>query len=259
MDNSYNAYLSDIKKTKPFNAETEQAMFKAYAETKSITIRNKIAESNMRFVLKVALDYKSSNVDMSDLVSAGSLGMLKAIDAFDYTRGQRFITYALWWVKAYIVAGINLHKHTIHVPWNKVVAAVKANKKQDDLSDIDREAMAVMSINNSAVSLDSTVSADSKHTYADIITDHKDDISNQADVSSVIAQLTACLPENEKHVLCETYGVNSDKPHSLREIGSSMGYSHSRIKQLRDQALRRIRKYTDKSMLEAAKDMAYES
>ena len=258
MNDSYAKYLVDIKKTKPLSIEEEQALFKAYSVSKTKTIRDKIAESNMRFVLKVALQYKNSNVDIPDLVAAGSYGMLKAIDAYDYTRGQRFITYALYWVKSYIVSAINLHKNTIHVPWNKVVAAVKAGKKQDNLSDLDREAMAVMSINNTSVSLDSTVNADSKHTYAEVITDHKDDIRSKTDIESVVDALTSCLPENEKHVLCETYGINSDKPHSLREIGSSMGFSHARIKQLRDQALRRIKKYTSSTMLEAAKDMAYE-
>lgn len=260
MFNVYTKYLQDIKNTKPFTAEEEFAMFKAYNETKSRFIRNKIAESNMRFVLKTALEYKSSNVSIEDLIAAGSTGMIKAIDQFDYTRGQRFITYANWWVKSYIVSAINLHKNTIHIPWNKVVAAVKAQKKDDvDLSELDREAMAVMATNYGNVSLDSTINTDSKHTFAEVITDHKDDIQCTSDIDNVVSLLTACLPENEKHVLCETYGINTDKPHSLREIGSSMGFSHSRIKQLRDQALRRVKKYTSKEVLETAKEMAYNS
>ena len=74
MFNVYSKYLADIKNTKPLTAEEEFAMFKAYNETKSQLIRNKIAESNMRFVLKTALEYKSSNVSIEDLVAAGSTG-----------------------------------------------------------------------------------------------------------------------------------------------------------------------------------------
>ena len=114
-----------------------------------------------------------------------------------------------------------------------------------------------MATNSTNVSLDSTINSDSKHTFAEVITDHKDDIQCTSDIDNVVSMLTACLPENEKQVLCETYGINSDKPHSLREIGASMGFSHSRIKQLRDQALRRVKKYTSKEVLEAAKEMAY--
>ena len=156
------------------------------------------------------------------------------------------------------MSAINLHKHTIHIPWNKVVAAVKAQKKDNDkLSDLDREAMAAMATNSMNVSLDSTINSDSKHTFAEVITDHKDDIQCTSDIDNTVSMLTACLPENEKHVLCETYGINTDKPHSLREIGESMGCSHARIKQLRDQALRRVKKYNSPKVLEAAKEMAY--
>lgn len=258
MFNVYSKYLADIQKTTPLTAKEEFVMFKAYRETKSQIVRNKIAESNMRFVLKTALEYKSSKVSIEDLIAAGSTGMIKAIDKFDYTRGTRFITYANYWVKSYIVSAINQHKHTIHIPWNKVVAAVKAQKKDNALlSDLDREAMAIMATNSKNVSLDSSINKDSKYTFADVITDHKTDIQCTSDIDNVVSQLTACLPENEKQVLCETYGINTDKPHSLREIGASMGFSHSRIKQLRDQALRRVKKYTSKEALEAAKDAAY--
>ena len=258
MFNVYSKYLADIQKTTPLTAKEEFAMFKAYHETKSQLVRNQIAESNMRFVLKTVLEYKSSKVSIEDLIAAGSTGMLKAIDKFDYTRGTRFITYANFWIKSYIVYAINKHKHTIHIPWNKVVAAVKAQKKDNAiLSDLDREAMAIMSINSTNVSLDSTINKDSKHTFAEVITDHKNDIQCTSDIDDVVSLLTACLPENEKQVLCETYGVNTDKPHSLREIGASMGFSHSRIKQLRDQALRRVKKYTSKEVLDAAKETVY--
>lgn len=258
MFNVYSKYLADIQKTTPLTAKEEFAMFKVYHETKSQLVRNQIAESNMRFVLKTVLEYKSSKVSIEDLIAAGSTGMIKAIDQFDYTRGTRFITYANFWIKSYIVSAINLHKHTIHIPWNKVVAAVKAQKKDNaKLSDLDREAMAVMATNYTNVSLDSTINKDSTHTFAEVITDHKHDIQSTSDIDDVVSLLTACLPENEKKVLCETYGVNTDKPQSLREIGASMGFSHSRIKQLRDQALRRVKKYTSKEVLDAAKETAY--
>ena len=258
MFNVYSKYLTDIQKTTPLTAKEEFAMFKAYHETKSRFARNMIAESNMRFVLKTVLEYKSSKVSIEDLIAAGSTGMIKAIDQFDYTRGTRFITYANFWIKSYIVSALNLHKHTIHIPWNKVVAAVKAQKKDKAiLSDLDCEAMAVMATNSTSVSLDSTINNDSNHTFAEVITDHKNDIQHTSDIDNVVSLLTACLPENEKHVLCETYGINTDKPQSLREIGSSMGFSHSRIKQLRDQAIRRVKKYTSQEVLEAAKETAY--
>lgn len=261
MTTVYMKYLQDIQKTKPFSIDEEFAMFKLYSENKSLLIRNKIVESNMRFVLKTALEYKSSKVNIEDLITAGSIGMIKAIDQFDYTRGKRFVTYANWWIKSYIVSAINLYKNNVHIPWNKIVLAVKAQKKNnDELTMLDKEAMAVMSLNSTSVSLDSPVKSDSRNTYSEIISSHKDDIQANTNMSNdIISMLLSSLPENEKYVICEYHGINSDKPHSLREIGSSMGFSHSRVKQIRDQAMRRIKKYTSRSALEAAKEMIYDS
>ena len=259
MSIAYMKYLQDIQKTKPFTLNEEFTMFKLYSEKKSLLVRNKIVESNMRFVLRTALEYKSSKVNIEDLITAGSIGMIKAIDQFDYTLGKRFITYANWWIKSYIVSAINLYKNNVHIPWNKIVLAVKAQKKNnDELTMLDKEAMAVMSLNATSVSLDSPVKSDSRNTYSEIISNHKDDIQMSMN-NDIISMLLNSLPEDEKHVLCEYHGINSDKPHSLREIGSSMGFSHSRIKQIRDQAMRRIKKYTSPSALEAAKEMIYDS
>lgn len=260
-DSTYAQYLKDIANTQLLSKEEEQLLFSMYAENKSKAIKDKLMSSNLRFVLKTALTYKSSNVNMSDLISEGTLGLSKAIDNYDVTRGQKFITYAVYWIKSYINTAIANHKNMIHIPANRVIQCSKAVAKNAKGAEMDREAAAIMAINNAKVSIDSSVGDNSKNTFADIITDHKDDIKieNNEDISALVEGLTACLPEKEKHVLCETYGVNSDKAHTLREIGSSIGYSHARIRQLRDQALRRIKKYTSKEMLEAAKDIVYDA
>lgn len=257
-DSTYAKYLRDIANTKTLSFAEEQALFNMYKETKSKQIKDKLMNANMRFVLSVALKYKHANVELSDLISEGTIGLSKAIDAYDVTLGQKFITYAAYWVKAYITSSIGKHKNLIHIPANRVIQCSKAIEKNAKGADMDHEAAAIIAINNAKVSLDSAVGDDSKNTFADIITDHKDDIQVDSDISTLIEGLTACLPDKEKHVLCETYGINTDREHTLREIGSSMGYSHARIRQLRDQALRRIKKYTSPALLEAAKDMAYE-
>ena len=253
-NSSYAAYLKDIAATKPLTPKEETALFTAYQQSKSRQIRDKIVEANMRFVLKTALAYKNSSVDMSDIIAAGATGLIKAVENYDVSRGLRFMTYALYWIKSYIHSAIEQHKNLISIPWNKTVDIKAAKQKCKGCEDIDQDLRAVENINRNKVTFDAPISADSKNTYADTIADASSNINVAVDTTSLIEGLTACLPENEKHVLCETYGVNSDKPHSLREIGSSMGYSHSRIKQLRDQALRRIKKYTSPEMLQICKE-----
>lgn len=253
-DSTYAKYLDDIRNAKRLSHEEMLVMFKQYRKTKSKTIRDQLVASNMRFVLQVALNYKNSSVSMSDLLSEGAIGLMHAIERFDYTLGQKFITYAVYWIKSYINTAMNKHKNMIHIPANRVIQVSKALQSSSDGSALDKEAEAIMQINSAKVSLDAKIGDDSKNTFADILSNSKDDIKLESDVSSLVEGLTACLPEKEKHVLCESYGINTDKPHTLREIGSSMGYSHARIRQLRDQALRRIRKYTDADMLQAAKE-----
>lgn len=257
-DNSYSKLLKDIAATKPLSAKEETALFTAYSQTKNKLIRDKIVQANMRFVLKTALAYKNSSVDMSDIIIAGSNGLVKAVEAYDVSRGLRFMTYALYWIKSYIHAAIEQHKNLIAIPWNQANAIKIAKAKCRGNQDIDAELKVVDSINKNKVTFDSPVSSDSKNTFADIIADKQNDVSVAVDTEQLINALTACLPENEKTVLCETYGVNTDKPHSLREIGSAMGFSHSRIKQLRDQALRRIKKYTSPEMLQICKEQVAE-
>ena len=257
-DATYAKYLNDIRSSKRLTHNEMMVMFKEYKRTKYKPIRDQLVSSNMRFVLQVALNYKNSSVNMSDLLSEGSIGLMHAIEHFDYTLGQKFTTYAVYWIKSYINSAMSKHKNMIHIPANRVIQISKALQSSADGSALDKEAEALMQINNSKVSLDARIGDDSKNTFADILSNSKDDIKVESDYSTMIEGLTACLPDKEKQVLCETYGINTDKPHTLREIGSSMGYSHARIRQLRDQALRRIRKYTDTDMLIAAKDAIYE-
>lgn len=258
-DNSYSKYLKDIATCNPLTPKEETAYFETYSKTKSKLIRDKIVASNMRFVLKTALAYKSSSVDMSDIIAAGATGLVKAVENYDVSRGLRFMTYALYWIKSYIHSAIETHKNMIAIPWNQTVAIKAAKQKCKGNQEIDNELKQVDSLNKNRVAFDSPVSGDSKNTFADIIADENStDVAVQNDVSSLITSLTACLPDNEKQVLLETYGVNTDKPHSLREIGTSMGFSHSRIKQLRDQALRRIKKYTSPEMLQICKEQVAE-
>jgi RNA polymerase primary sigma factor len=256
--NSYSKLLKDIAATKPLSQKEENTLFVLYSKTHDKMIRDKIVQANMRFVLKTALAYKNSSVEMSDIIIAGSTGLIKAVENYDVTRGLRFMTYALYWIKSYIHSAIEKHKNLIAIPWNQANAIKIAKSKCRGNIEIDPELRAIDTINKNMVAFDSPVSGDSKNTFADIIADHNKNVTVETDTEQLINALTACLPENEKHVLCETYGVNTDKPHSLREIGSEMCVSHSRIKQLRDQALRRIKKYTSPEMLQICKEQVAE-
>lgn len=251
---NYQKYVRTIMKTKHMSQEELQICFAEYKKTHAKAIKDKIIMSNMKFVVAVVNKYKDSKVDLGDLINEGVIGLNYAIEKYDYTRGNKFITYAVFWIKAYVRQAIDRYKNAIRLPANRVIQCNKAVLANANGTQIDAETMKYLMLNNGNVSLDAKLDSDNKHTIGEIISDHKDDIMIEDNINTIITQLTACLPENEKKVLYESCGYNTDKPHSLREIGEGMHFSHCRIKQLRDQALRRIKKYNTPEFLEAAKD-----
>lgn len=251
IDTSFNKYKADIFKTKKFTLEEERVYFEIYSKNKSTLVRDKIVKAYSRLVLKIALDYRKTGVPLEDLLSSGFCGLIRAVELFDITRGKRFMTYGLYWIKAAIHFAIEQHKNLIAIPWNKSVAIKKAKKNavaNDELVKCD-------SINNSIVSFESPVFDNSKNTIADVVKDENVyDVAAKVDTDMLIDIMLAALPENEKIVLREMYGIGCDKPNTLREIADHMDCSHSRIKQLRDQALRRIKKYTAPQMMDCIRE-----
>lgn len=252
IDSSFNKYKADIFKTVKLTPAEERAYFETYNKTKSRLIRNKIVAANARLVLKIALNYRTAGVALEDLISNGFCGLIRAVEMFDVTRGNRFMTYALYWITAAINSAIAQNKNLISIPWNKTVA-IKKSKKSSDKKD---EKLAMYdNINKSIVSFESPAYDNSKNSLADTIKDENSyDVAAKVESDLLIDNMLSCLPNDEKRVVCETYGIGCDKPYTLREIGSHMDSSHSRVRQLRDQAIRRIKKYSSPKMLECVRE-----
>lgn len=252
IDSSFNKYKADIFKTVKLTPAEERAYFEAYSKSKSRLIRDKIVTANARLVLKIALDYRNAGVALEDLISNGFCGLIRAVEMFDITRGTRFMTYALYWIKAAIHSAIAQNKNLISIPWNKTVAI---NKTKKSSTKIDDKLAIYDSINKSIVSFDSPAYDNAKNSLADVIKDKNNyDVAAKVESDLLVSNMLSCLPNDEKRVVCETYGVGCDKRYTLREIGKHMESSHSRIRQLRDQAIRRIKKYSSPKML----DVVYE-
>lgn len=247
IDNSFNKYKADIFNTEKFIPAEEQAYFEVYSKTKSIAIRDKIVKAYSRLVLHVVLKYKNAGVALEDLISSGYCGLIRAVELFDYKRGNRFMTFAIWWIRAAVQSAIEQDKNLIAIPWNKRIAINKAKKnvaKDDKLAKYE-------SINKNIVSFESPAFDNSKNTIADVVKDENVfDVVAKVDTEHLIDNLLACCSNDEQQVMREIFGIGYDKQHTLREVASHMDCSHSRIKQLRDQALRRIKKYTAPQMLD---------
>lgn len=222
--NSY--YLSEIDKIPLLTLEEEKALAtKAFSGDK--LAQKKLVEHNLRFVVKIANQYQGF-MDVEDLINEGNMGLMHAVEKFDPSTGNKFSTYAVWWIKAYIQKAIRETSKGIRFPANKF-SEMKKSKWN-------------------IASLDKTIGNDDEGetTLASFIKD--DRIMDPVDVywekesTSQLNQLIKILKKNEQTVIIKRYGLDRHKPMSLSEIGTLMGYSRERIRQLEKRALIELRK-----------------
>ena len=169
-DTTLKRYLEDIRRTAPLSREEEQILFKRAKEGDRIA-RKKLISANMRFVLKVAIQYRGCPIPLPDLVSEGAMGLVRAIESFEYDRGLKFISYGVWWIKAYITRAINEQGNLIRLPANQHLRVRKALHEQSRGKEINEEIRELIQIGQRGVSFDSPLKADSKATYAEVLPD----------------------------------------------------------------------------------------
>ena len=251
-DSIIKRYLDDIRKTKPLSREEEQVLFRLRSQGNE-KAREKLISANMRFVLKVALQYRGCPIPLPDLVNEGCMGLTRAVESFDHTRGLKFISYAVWWIKAYITRAINEHGNMIRLPANQHLKVRKALKDKAAGKELSEEVRQLMQLGEKGISFDAPISGESKSSFGEVLADNNaDNPESKTEIEkmeNLATQLVDELPQREQQVLCGLYGINNHKPQTLREVGESLNISHERVRQLRDQALRRIRKSNSREFL----------
>lgn len=256
-EGSIKQYLDDIRHTKPLTKEEEQVLF-SLVKKGNQKARQRLITSNMRFVLKVAMQYRTCPIPLSDLISEGAIGLTRAIDSFEPERGLKFISYGVWWIKAYITKAINEKANLIRLPVNQTINVRKALKEHSQGKELTDEVKELIQFGQKAVSFDSPLNSDSKTTYSEVLKDdsaiNPEIDAEVGDIEELVKDLMAQLPEKEADVIGSIYGISREAPQTLREVGSYMNISHERVRQLRDQALKRLRKNNNKEYLAEKKD-----
>ncbi len=260
-DDTLRRYLDDIRRTAPLDRHQEQELFRLVKEghaSQREMARTKLISANMRFVLKVAIQYRGCPIPLPDLVSEGAMGLVRAIESFDYSRGLKFISYAVWWIKAYITRAINENGSLIRLPANQHLRVRKALKEQARGKEIEEDLRELIQLGERGISFDSPLKNDTKTTFSEVLADGKasspEAESEIGNIEYLTRDLLAQLPDREAKVIAGIFGINQEAPQTLREVGESMGISHERVRQLRDQALRRIRKLNSKDYLKEKYD-----
>jgi RNA polymerase primary sigma factor len=248
-------YIKDIRKIKVITHERQDQIFEKL-KNKDITSKERnellteLVVSNLRFVITVAKSYQNNGMDLIDLISEGNIGLIRAAERFDPSSGNKFISYAVWWVKQSIMASLNEHSRTIRLPSNIIQETQKKRKNEQKLvddfgvSNLDDDI-----INNGVelpycVNLFDEINEDGDQLFDTIINvdaDNPEDVLNTKDeIKRRVSMMLSILDDREKTIIEKSYGLNGIEV-NLEDLGEEFGCTKERIRQLRDKALKKLR------------------
>ena len=273
-DSSLALYLRDIRKYPLLSPEEEYRLAKAYKERKDLNAAHKLITSNLRFVVKVALEYIHYNVRLSDLIQEGNIGLIKALTKFDPDRGYRFISYAIWWIRAYIQSFILRTKSLVKMGTTQAqrklfyslskakreILKLSGKSMDDNVNDEETrmisEKLGVRvkdvvemekRLNNADVSFDSAISEDDDRTLLDKIASNEptydEKIIKEEEENIIRTRLSEFLKNaNEKERYIAYNRLMSDNPKTLEEIGETFGITRERVRQIEERLKEKLRK-----------------
>ena len=258
---SLRQYLREIGKTPLLTPDEEQELARRVSEGDEDAIV-RMADSNLRLVVSIAKHYRDRGLPLQDLIQEGNLGLLKAIEKFDYTRGYKFSTYATWWIRQAISRSIADNARTIRVPVHMVETINRIRRESRQLQqELGREATEtelaeasgltveklreVLKITPDPVSLDTPVGEDEDSPLSSFITAGTQAEPEKATEAALLKEqvhlLLGTLDERERRVLELRYGIGGDRARTLEEVGKEFGVTRERIRQIEAKALRKLR------------------
>ena len=257
---SLSKYLQEISKYEPLSPdrEVELAIRVRQGDRRAL---KELTEANLRFVVSVAKDYQGQGLPLTDLINEGNLGLIKAAERFDETRGFKFISYAVWWIRQSVLQALAEHSRIVRLPLNRVGTISKINKASERLEQefervprADELAhqleMKVNEINDAQRiarrhhSLDTPFS-DEKNSLLDVISDSNTedpDLELQMDsLEQEVKDALETLKDREKDVIRMYFGIDREYALTLNEIGEEFGLTRERVRQIKEKAIRRLR------------------
>ena len=258
-----NAYLAEISRLPMIDA-AEEVNLAIRIQNGDKRALDKLVEANLRFVVSVAKKYQYIGLPLIDLINEGNLGLMKAAQKFDHTKGFKFISYAVWWIRQSIMDAAAKKGRLVRVPSNQVGVMLQVRNATSELEQIlerepeDHEVAAFMDISEEAVkqarkngmktsSMDAPLGEDDRDSalMRDIMPDqdaHRpDDDLEVEDLAGEMERALSLLPMREADVLRLSLGLNEHEPKSLSEIGDLMELTSERVRQLRDRGIKKLR------------------
>ena len=269
---SFVKYLNDISKIGLVSPEEEVVL------AEKIKCGDKIAEerlvrANLRFVVSVAKQYQGQGLTLPDLVNEGNIGLVQAAKRFDDTRGFKFISYAVWWVRQSIMQAITDQAQMIRVPQNKITLKNKIQKTYAALEqELDRipsaeelaevmglqteEVQATIGLGIAHISLDAPLGGEDENNLLDVMENTNsrstdDKMNNRESLLKEMTRSLDTLDSRQKEMICLLYGIGVDFPMSMDEIGNRYNLTRERVRQIRDKAIDKLRTNKNANQLKA--------
>ena len=258
---SLDNYLHDIGKVELITAEEEVELARKIKEGDQAALE-KLTKANLRFVVSVAKQYQSQGLSLPDLINEGNLGLIKAAQRFDETRGFKFISYAVWWIRQSILQALAEQSRIVRLPLNKIGTINKINKayaaleqqyerepRADEIASLldITEAEVKDSLRNSSrhLSMDASLSQDKDNNMYDVLKSEDSPTPDKGllyeSLRQEIDRTISTLPQREADLIKLYFGLDSKHPMTLEEIGEKFDLTRERVRQIKEKALRRLK------------------
>jgi RNA polymerase primary sigma factor len=262
---SLEKYLQEIGKVELVSPEDEVKLARLIKQGDQKAL-DRLTKGNLRFVVSVAKQYQNQGLSLPDLINEGNLGLIKAAQRFDETRGFKFISYAVWWIRQSILQSLAEQARIVRLPLNKVGLTNRIQKTYSQLEqqferepsteevaealemDIE-EVAASMGISARHVSMDSPMSEGEENTLLDVLENPNaektdGDLMYRESLKTEIERSLTTLTERQKEVICFFFGIGVDHPMSLEDIGEKFSLTRERVRQIKDKAITKLKTNT---------------
>ena len=261
LDDPVRMYLKEIGQVKLLSAEEEVELAKRVSEGDQVA-KNKLTEANLRLVVSIAKKYSGRGLHILDLIQEGNTGLIRAVDKFDWTKGNKFSTYATWWIRQAITRAIADQARTIRVPVHMVEVinkATRCNRKlvqelgreptvEEIAAELNLPVEKIIEANRTAadtLSLDTPVGDEEDTSIGSFVEDERTpgpaDATSNAMLAEALKEILDTLTEREADVLRMRFGMYDGRTHTLEEVGQIFGVTRERIRQIENKAIRKLR------------------
>lgn len=259
---SLEKYLQEIGKVELISPEEEVKLATLIKQGDQRAL-DRLTKANLRFVVSVAKQYQNQGLSLPDLINEGNLGLIKAAQRFDETRGFKFISYAVWWIRQSILQALAEQARIVRLPLNKVGLTNRIQKAFSQLEqqyerepsaeelaevlnmDIE-EVTSTLGINARHVSMDSPLSEGEENTLIDVLENPNaektdNELDHNESLKTEIDRSLKTLTDRQKEVICFFFGIGVDHPMSLEDIGERFNLTRERVRQIKDKAITKLK------------------